>query len=222
MELDELKSAWSRYGDRLERALEIDRRILEELLRKKTRRALAPYGFGLLLEVVFGAAMMYATFSTVANHGADPRYLTIGGALAFYVVAITGSSAYLFVNGQLFDDSTPVVRLRQRAERMGLVEYHAFKWALLGGIALWLPALLIAFEAITGIDALARVDAVFLVGNLIFGLVVLAIGQWLSRRYVEDPSLGESARRIVDALSGHGLARATRTLRELEEFQGET
>lgn len=222
MELDEMKSAWSSYGDRLERALAIDRRILEELLRKKTRRALAPYGFGLLLEVVFGVAMMYATFSAIANHGADPRYRIVGGALALYVVAITSSSAYLFVNGLLFDDSTPVVHLRQRAERMALVEYHAFKWALLGGIVLWLPALLIAFEAITGIDALARVDGTFLSSNLIFGVVVLTIGQWLSRRYVEDPSLGASARRIVDALSGHGLRRATRTLRELEEFQGET
>jgi hypothetical protein len=73
----------------------------------------------------------------------------------------------------------------------------------------------------TGVPALARVDLPWLVANLAFGLVVLALGQALSRRFVERPGLGAGAQRMMDALSGRGLRQAAARLAELERFEGE-
>jgi hypothetical protein len=67
---------------------------------------------------------------------------------------------------------------------------------------------LILFEALTSVDALARVDPAWLIASLAFGLVCLALGQVLSRRHVERSDLGPRARRLVEALSGQGVRSA--------------
>jgi hypothetical protein len=114
-----------------------------------------------------------------------------------------------------------VTAIQREVERIKLVEYHALKWAVLGGVVAWLPAALISFEAVTSVDALARVNLAYLVGNLVFGLAVLGLGCVLSRRFVERPDLGPTARRLVDALSGRALQSATAHLSELARFERE-
>jgi hypothetical protein len=77
-----------------------------------------------------------------------------------------------------------------------------------------LPGLLIGLEALTGVEALARVDLAYLVSNLVVGLVVLAGGLALATRYANHS-------RVVDALSGRGLRRMEAHLAELAKFQRE-
>ena len=117
-------------------------------------------------------------------------------------------------------DREDVVQEIQRAvERARLAEYRATKWAVLGGVVIWLPAALLLFEAVTGVPAIGLVDPAWLVANLALGAAVLALGLALSRRYVERPGLGPRARRIVDALSGRSLRAATRHLADLSRFE---
>jgi len=115
----------------------------------------------------------------------------------------------------------PVTRLQRDIERIQFAEYRSFKWALLGGVLFWLPALLLPFEALTGVDALARVHLPYLLGNLVVGLLVLALGQLWSRKYVERSELSPWARRLVDALSGRSLRTMSSRLAELARFERE-
>ncbi len=55
--------------------------------------------------------------------------------------------------------------------------------------------------------------------NLAFGILVLALGQALSRRYVERADLSPPARRVVDAVSGRALRLAAGHLAELASFE---
>jgi hypothetical protein len=86
--------------------------------------------------------------------------------------------------------------------------------ALFGGFVCWLPALLIALEAVSGLDALARVHPSFLYGNIVVGVVLLAIGVALARRF------GRRSR-LADALSGRAMRRIDHHLAELAKFQRE-
>jgi len=113
----------------------------------------------------------------------------------------------------------PVTAIQRAVERIKLVEYRATKWALLGGVVIWLPAVLILFEAVTGVAALARVDLGWLIANLGFGLAVLGLGQAWSKRYVERSDLGPRARRLVDAISGRSLRSVAMHLAELSTFE---
>lgn len=221
MQLDDLKEAWAAHGALLKQSLAIDERLLREVLLRKVRFALAPYVLGRGLEVVLGVAATLAVASVLAAHAAEPLYLAVAGVLAAFAVGVVALSAYLLVSALQLDYGGPVTAIQRDVERIRLAEYRAFKWALLGGVLLWLPAALVLFEALTGVAALARVDLPWLVANLAFGLVVLALGQALSRKYVERPGLGPRARRLADAVSGRGLRSAAGHLAELSRFERE-
>lgn len=230
MQLDDLKEAWAAHGAALERSLAIDERLLREMLLRKVRFRLAPYVLCRALEVALGVALILAVVPVLAAHVAEPRYVVVGGALAVFTVWLTALCAYLLVNSLRLDYGGPVTVLQRDIERIKLVEYRAFKWALLGGVLFWLPFLLVLFEALTralmrhhidqpGIDALARVQLPYLALNLVVGLVVLAAGQVWSKRYVEGSEPAPWARRLVDALSGRSLRSVASHLAELARFE---
>lgn len=221
MQLDELKAAWAAHGAVLERSLAIDERLLREVLLRKVRFTLAPYVLGRALELALGLAALFVVMPVIAAHAPEPRYLVAAGALAAFTAGIAAMSGYLLVSVLQLDHGGPVTAIQRDLERIGLVEYRATKWAVLGGVVVWLPAALVLFEAVTGLEPLAHVDLAFLAANLIFGLIVLALGQYLSRKYVERSDLSPWARRLVDALSGRALRSASGHLAELSRFERE-
>src|SRR5262249_27866880 len=173
------------------------------------------------LEVALGAAVVRLVVRVLVAHLGEPRYLVAAGALAVFAIALTALCAASLVSGVKLDYGGAITVIQRDIERLKLVEYRATKWALLGGVLLWLPAVLVVFEAITGIDALARIDLAWLSANLAFGACVLAVGQAWSRKNVERPGLGPRARRIIDAISGRSLRSVTSHLAELAHFQGD-
>jgi hypothetical protein len=221
MQVDELQQIWAAHGALLERSLAIDERLLRELLLSKVRRALAPYVLCRALEVAFGFAALFVVLPVVVAHAPEPRYAVVGGALALFTAGLTALCAYLLVHAWQLDYGGPVARIQRAVEGVRLAEYRSFKWALLGGTLLWLPAALVLFEALTGVAALGRIGFPWLVGNLVFGLGVLALGLALSRKYVERPDLGPRARRLLEALSDRALLAAAGHLGELARFERE-
>lgn len=221
MQLDDLKEAWAAQGARLDRCLAIDERILREILLRKARFALAPYAAARALEVLLGLVALALVAPTLVGHGLEARYLVPGGAVVVLAALLTAFAANLLARTLRLDYGGAVAELQEELQRIRLAEYRAQKWALLGGVVVWLPAALLLFEVLTGLEPLAHVSLGFLVANVGFGLVVLAVGQAVSRRYVERPDLGPRARRIVDALSGRGLRVAAAHLAEVRSFARE-
>jgi hypothetical protein len=221
MELDDLKQAWAAHGVALERSLAINERLLRETLLRKVRFALAPFVVWRALEVVLGAAAVRLVVRVLVAHLGEPRYLVAAGALAGFAAALTALCAASLVGGVTLDHGGAVTAIQRDIERLKRVEYRATKWALLGGVLLWLPAALVGFEALTGVDALARVDLAWLIANLAFGVCVLAVGQAWSRKNLERPGRGPRAQRIIDAISGRSLRSAASHLAELARFEGD-
>ena len=215
MDLDDFKQAWTAHGIALERSLAINERLLRETLLGKTRRALAPFAVARAIELAIGIVVSLAVIAVIARHPTELRYLLVGVPLAVFSIAITASCGVLLARIAKLDYSGAVTALQRELEEVNVVEYHATKWAVLGGTLLWLPALLVVFEAVTGVPALGRVDLRYLLANLAFGAGVLGLGLWLSRRYVERAG----ASRIAGALSGRSLRTARAHLIDLAQFQ---
>lgn len=218
MDLDDLKTTWAAHSAMLERSLAISESLLRETFATKTRRSLAPYAVARALEVIIGLAVLVLVAPLVVAHAPDARYLVAGGATCLLAAALTALCGYLFVQSQRVDLDGPVTASQRALTHLQLVEYHATKWAVLGGVVVWLPALLLLFEAVTGAPALAHVDLAWLVSNLAFGVGVLAIGLLWARRTVARPDRSPRAQRIIDVLSGRSLRRASAHLSELARF----
>jgi hypothetical protein len=223
-EMDEMqpwKAAWAAHGAALERSLAIDERLLREVLLGKVRRALLPYVLWRAIEVALGVGALALVVPVLAAHVGERRYVVAAGALAVYAAGMTALCAYLLVAGLQLDYGRPVTAIRRDVERLRIAEYRALKWAVLGGVLAWLPAALVLFEVVTGVDALARVDLAWLVANLLLGVAMLALGLALSKRYVERADAKPWARRLRDAVSGRALRSATAHLAELASFERE-
>ena len=218
---NEMKRAWAIHGANLERSLAINERLLRETLLQKLKIALVPFIMWRALEVAIGLGTIVAIMSVLAAHVAEPRYAIVAGGLAVFIVWVTALCAYVLVRSVTLDYGDPVTTLQRSVERIRLAEYRALKWAVLGGVVGWLPGALVLFEALTGVDALARVELGWLIANLVFGLVCLGLGLALSRRYVERSDLGPRAHRLVEALSGQGVRSAASYLAELASFERE-
>lgn len=218
MQLDDWKDAWARHESKLDQSMRINQRLLQELAMQKTRSALAPYPWGRVVEFLLGIGILLAVGKVLAAHPGELLYLVVAGSFGLFAIAMTALCAYLVVGVSRLDFGGSVTDLQAAVERRKLAEYRAFKTALLGGIVFWLPGALVVFEALTGVDALGRVDPAWLASNLLFGLLVLIVGQTLSKRYVERSDLSPWARRFVDQLSGRSLRRASAHLAELASF----
>lgn len=219
MELDELKKVWATHGATLERCLAIDERLLREVLLGKVRSALRPHLLWRAAEIVLAlAGLMFAAPLLVANV-AVPRYLLAVGSLLVYLVVFVANGVRSLHAAARLDLGAPVTEMQRELQQLRLAEFRALEWAVCGGVVVWLPAALVAFEVVTGVPALVRVDLAWLLGNLVFGAVVLAAARWWSRRHVRGETLGPRARRLVDAVSGRGLQAAARQLEELARFE---
>lgn len=221
MRLDDLERAWTAHGAALERSLALDERILRELLLRRARFALGPFVLFRALEVALGLLALLVLAPVLLAHRTEPRYLLVGGAVLLFALGLTIQCAGLLARTLQLDASGPVLAIQRQVEHLKRCESRATKWALLGGVFLWLPGLLLLVEVPTGIPALGRVELAFLLGNLGLGLVVLVVGQVWSRRVVERPDLSPLARRVVDALASGSLHSAARHLDELARFERE-
>lgn len=210
MELDDLKSAWAT----LERSLAINERLLRETMLRKVRWWQVPYVIARALELLVALAMLIATITVLARHPNEARYLAVAGGFAIYLAGLAWSCAHQLVTMLRLDYSGTVASLQRELVTLQRWEVRAFLWAFLGGVLFWLPGVLIAVEAVTGIDALARVDLAYLAGNLVVGAILLAVGVQLAKKYAHHS-------RILDALSGRSLQRMQAHLAELARFERE-
>jgi hypothetical protein len=211
VELDELKKLWLAHGATMERSLAIGERLLRETMLGKTRRALAPYILWRALEVVLGMVMLWLMAPVIAAHVTEPRYVLVAGLALVFVAGMTAVSGLLLARAASIDYRATVTALQRDLEHLKLVEVRTTKWAVLGGIVVWLPAALVVFEAVTGVAVLAHVELAWLLANLALGATVGIAGMaWANRR--------QGSLYIADVLSGRSIQRAEQHLAELAQF----
>jgi hypothetical protein len=218
MDLADLETAWAAQGSRLARRVTIDEARLRALLVREAQHALTPFVRRCAVELVLVLAALAATLPVLASHLTELRYLIAGGAVAAVSIGLLAHLALLLRRATRLDPALEVTVLQGALLRVRRLEYRALEWAILGGTLVWLPALLLLFEALSGVAALARVDGPWLLANLLFGIAVLALGKVLCQRRLARGTLGPKAQRFLDAISDRGVREASARLAELEGF----
>ena len=221
MQLDDLKAVWEKQGALLERSVAIQEQVLRASLARDVRWTLAPYHAWRILEFALAAAGVLAIGSVLGDHAGEVRYWVVGGSLLLFASLVAGLLLYLLVRGLGLDFDGPILALQRAIEQQKRREAFLFLWCLLGGVLLWLPAVLVLLEALTGFAALGRVDPAWLAANLTFGAVFALAGRVWSKRTLESEKLGPWTRRLVDALAGRSLALASGRLAEFARFSQE-
>jgi hypothetical protein len=171
MELDELKLAWQAMETRVER-LEAQR------ITGKVQRMGGPTAWELIGDVM----ALLLTGSFLYHYGSDWRYLIPGLILHLTgILAVATGVRQLVLLSRL--DVADSVLATQKALAALATERLRVNRALLTFCPLLWPPLLIVLMRAAGGDPYKALPTVWLWANIIFGVVMVPVGVWLSRRF---------------------------------------
>lgn len=219
MELDELKTRWEALDAKLDAAIRLNRRVLDERVLGRADRALARGAWLHGVELGLGVLLATLTGSFVAAHVHEARFLVPGLALHLFVIAQIAAQVARIVVARRAGQGAPLVELQRRVESAEIIDLRTLFYTLLVAPLLW-PALLVVIpKALAGVDLYAALGAPYLAANAAFGLAVLGAGILVSRRYAGRVRSSPLGLRVLRSLAGRDLAAARRHLASLAAFE---
>ena len=103
-----------------------------------------------------------------------------------------------------------------------MLRLRATQWELLTGqVIWWVPFLIVALKGLWGVDAYRAFGGAVLAVDFAFGLAIIPLAIWVSRKF--DGRMGRSAfaQRLMRLCAGYDLNAATNFLATLSDFESE-
>lgn len=202
MDIDALRTKW----------LEQDRKLDGSLLLKKELKAaiemnqahwplqrftyLLALGAGLnLIGLVMVGQFLYA-------HWAEPRFAAPAGALHLWLIASLVASVRQIVTASQIEYDKPVAGIQKQIESLRGLRIRLTQWALLTGqLVWWIPFMIVGLKGFWNLDAYKIFGSAFLMCNLAFGLAVIPLAIWASRRFGGRMLAGYNVNEAADFLA---------------------
>jgi hypothetical protein len=219
MELEDLKRRWEEQDRKLDAGLRLNRRLLEQSVLTKAETSLRRLTRLLWLELLLDLVPVVWLGSFLADHIGQPRFWIPAAALDVFAIGSVAALAREAFGARSVDWGAPVVEIQQQVEAARIRRIRATQWTLALAPLLWTPLLVVALQGFWGVDAYAALGGVFLAANVLFGLAVLGLAVWASRRWAGRGGEASSvARRFARVLAGRSLADAQAFLGSLGRF----
>ncbi len=223
MDLDEMKQRWQELDRKLDASLRLDQQVLRELKQGGARASLARLSRWVALDVVVNAVVLVVLVGYVASRAASGhiRFVVPALTLCAFTMWILATGVWLLTQLERIDLGAPVLTIQKHLEQLRVHRIRKTKWIFLLAPLVWTPLLIVALDGFLGLDAYGLLGAAYLAANLAFGLVVIPLVLWLSRRYADRMAHSPLLRRIMDDIGGRNLARAREQLEALAALQRE-
>jgi len=221
MDLDELKEQWQKLDAKVQLGLRVDARLLREVTSARTQTFVGGEVWRrmplLLLDVL--AVVWLGSFA--ADHVHELRFFVPAVALMAFAVFVLAAGVRQLALLRGVDYSAPVLRNQRQLGQLRLERLRLTKLALLAAPLLWTPLLVVALEALFGVDAYRLFGGWYLVANLLLGVAAIPILLWLARRYGERLAGRPLLKRLADDVAGRNLTAALDHLAALAAFEAE-
>jgi len=220
MELDELKTAWTRMESRLDNAETLVLRDVRERKLDKSRSALRRVGWGQAAQILIWTLVIAIVAPFWIEHRETPHLLGAGLVLhAYGVITICLSVLQVLMIGRI-NYSAPVLTIQRQ-----LAELHRFRirTTMLLGLPwwlLWIPCTMVGAMWLFGIDLYAESPGWIHV-SLAIGVAGMLLTVWLARRLADRPPSSGTLRRLIDDMASCSLPRAAREMDDLARFERE-
>lgn len=221
MELDDLKLKWAECDAKLEKSIRLNTRLLRESSLTRVDAALKPLSRWIVIETLLNVPAVLLLGSFLGDHIGEPRFAVPAALLLACAIAILNAGIRQWVGLRTLDYGAPVLVIQKRLAALRVSRIRTTKWVLLLSPLLWAPLLIVATKGLVGVDPYAFLDAKWLAVNVLFGLVVLVVMLWISKRYRDRWKQSPGLQRFLDSIAGRSLASATGHLGEIARFEQE-
>lgn len=219
MELEDLKRRWEEQDAKLEASVRLNTRLLRESVLAQAHTALRGLSRLLWLELLVNVGAVLCTGSFLAAHVSETRFLVPGVMLHLSVIALLVAGVRQLVALRTLDYGAPIVALQKRLETLRIERIRATTATLLASPLLWTLLLIVTLQGLFGVDAYATLGAPYLIANLLFGVLVIALAVWVSRRHADRMERSPRVQRLMRHLAGRSLTAAAAFLGSISQYE---
>ena len=221
MELDDLKQTWEQYDKKLDTSIRLNTRLLHGSVLGKAETALKRLSRRLLVELLLalGAALVLGSF--IWEHAVEARFLVPAVTLQLSVIALVIACVRQIVAISEVDYGAPIVAIQKRLESLRVERIRTTKRTFLLAPLVWTLLFIVTWKGLLNVDVYATFDAAWLAANVLFGLIFIGAGEWVSKRYAGRMERSSLVRGLLRDIAGHNLNAATGFLRSLSQFEDE-
>jgi hypothetical protein len=174
---------------------------------------------GVELVLLLGIAVWLGSF--IWQYTPDARFLAPAVTLDACVIALMIACIRQIAAIAQVDYGAPVVAIQKRLESLTVERIRATKWTLLLAPLAWTPMSIVSLRGLFGVDVYATFGSTWLGANVLFGLLVLIVGAWISRRLAGSMKRASLLQRLSRDVAGHSLTAAMDFLGSLSQFEKE-
>lgn len=220
MEDKSLKHIWKAYDAQLQRNMDINLKIFQDLQLMKTKSSLKNLRNKLVREMFFFVGILTLITDFIATHYPTPQFVGAGLAVGvFFMLGIIGSIGQLFILASL-DYSQPITFFQQQ-----LTHLKSYQLRILRGIFLTVPLyfayIIIGFKVLFDVDIVAEGDTLWLWSQIMISVLFIPLSIWIVRNLRYDTSYKWMKKLILNS-GGKQVQSALIFLGEIDELKRET
>ncbi|MEO8585619.1 MAG: hypothetical protein ABI584_05625 [Acidobacteriota bacterium] len=221
MELEELQRLWADQDKKLDAGIQLSKRLLHATVMGKAEAATRPLSRLLWFELLFTFPAVLLIGSFLAEHVAEARFFIPALGLHLGVIALLVSGIRQLAVLRTIDYGAPILAIQKRLASLRVLRIRTVKWTFILAPLAWTPLLIVVLKGLFGVDAYSMFGARWLIANVLFGLAVIALAIWLSRRYADQMDRSPVLQRLMRELAGQSLTTAKSVLGSLSQYEEE-
>lgn len=221
MNLDDIKNQWSAFDKKLDNSIKLNTLLLKEVSLNKTSSYLRRLSVPIYIELILSFFVLLILGNFIWNNLQEIKFLIPAISLDLFIIFLVHSSIKQLIEINSIDFSEPIITNQKKLESLKVRRINETKMVFLVSPLLWVPLLIVVVRAITGLDPYAIFSASWLVGNLLFGLAVIPLVLWVSKRYSHKFESSPFLQSIMNDIAGRSLNEAIGFLDKLAKFEKE-
>ena len=220
MDLDTLKATWTEHNRKLDISIRLNRRLLLAANMNRVRSPLYRFAFLVGVGALVGLIGPVILGQFIYQHWTEPRFALPAILLDIWSIASVAASIRQMAMALRIDYGQPITVIQKQIESLRILRIRVIRWALLAGqLVWWTPFLIVALKGFLDVDAYQTLGAAYLLSNVAFGLAVIPLAIWVSRKFGDRVDRSPILQRFMRELAGYNLNAANASLAALSEFE---
>jgi len=219
MDLDELKEKWIIYDRKLDESLRLNRRLLQAMKLPRAKSALQRLAMDLSLESVLWLVGIVALGQFIYRNITMMRFALPAAFLDLYAIANFAVLIAQIASALQIDYDKPITVIQKQIEALRVLRIRYIQGSVVGGFIVWVPFVIVVLKMFLGIDAYRIFGTTWLLANVLFGLVPIALAIWISKKLCRTIGRYPRIQKFINDLAGYNINAARRTIAALSEFE---
>jgi hypothetical protein len=222
IDLDEIKQMWTEHDRKLDESIRLNKQLLTAANLNRARSALQRLAFFLGLGATIWLAIAVALGNFIREHVTVVRLALPAVASDMFAIGMLAATVAQIARIQQIDYSKPVATIQRQLGRLRVLRIRIVQWGLLAGTVVWAPFLVVVCKAFFGIEGSnAPWFWTWFWVNVAFGLLLIPLTLWLSKRFGDRMERFPFVQRLMDDIAGRSLNEATNFLGAVTAFERE-